>query len=191
MASSAWPEDEMPEQASHEPAVLDAMELALAQARLAELHDDVPVGAVVLRHGEVIAARHNERELGGDPTAHAEVLALRDAAAVVGHWRLHDCTLVVTLEPCAMCAGALVNARIGRLVYGADDPKAGAVRSLFTIADDSRLNHRARVEHGVLAAESSAMLQAFFAARRRRRSGRSGRSDRAIAADEAMESAGG
>lgn len=196
MASSASPENEMPEQASREPAVLHAMELALAHARLAELHDDVPVGAVVVRNGEVIAARHNERELSGDPTAHAEVLALRDAAAVVGHWRLHDCTLVVTLEPCAMCAGALVNARIGRVIYGADDPKAGAVRSLFTIADDSRLNHRARVEHGVLAAESSAMLQAFFAARRSGRSGRSGRSDRSdrsggsITADEATESAG-
>ena len=115
---------------------------ALAEARRALVHGDVPIGAVVLRDGAVIASRHNERELTGDPTAHAEVLALRDAAAVVGHWRLDDCTLVVTLEPCVMCAGAVVNARVGRLVYGATDPKAGAVGSLYDVPADTRLNHR-------------------------------------------------
>jgi tRNA(adenine34) deaminase len=151
-----------------ESADLAAMRLALDEAHRAELHADVPVGAVVVRDGSVIAARHNERELTGDPTAHAEVLALRDAAAVVGHWRLDDCTLFVTLEPCAMCAGAIVNSRVGRVVFGATDPKAGAVRSLFEIADDPRLNHRAAVESGLLADESSALLKAFFAARRGR-----------------------
>jgi len=149
------------------------MRLALNEAAAAEAHGDVPVGAVVVRDGQVIAARHNERELTGDPTAHAEVLALRDAAAVVGHWRLLDCTLYVTLEPCAMCAGAIVSARVDRVVYGATDPKAGAVRSLFHIADDDRLNHRAAVESGVLGDESSQRLKAFFAARR----GRSGLAD--------------
>ncbi len=142
------------------------MQLALTEARAAETHGDVPVGAVVVRDGAVIAARHNERELTGDPTAHAEVLAMRDAARQVGHWRLHECTLYVTLEPCAMCAGAIVNARVARLVYGAPDPKAGAVRSLFELADDERLNHRATIVAGVLADESSALLKAFFAARR-------------------------
>jgi tRNA(adenine34) deaminase len=150
-----------------------AMRLALQEAAAAEVHGDVPVGAVVVRDGRVIAARHNERELTGDPTAHAEVLALRDAAAVVGHWRLLDCTLYVTLEPCAMCAGAIVSARVDRVVYGATDPKAGAVRSLYQIADDDRLNHRAAVVPGVLADESSQRLKAFFAARR----GRSGLAD--------------
>lgn len=144
-----------------------AMEQAIAEARAALDHDDVPVGAVVVRDGAVIAARHNERELTGDPTAHAEVLALRDAAAAVGHWRLDGCTLYVTLEPCAMCAGAIVNSRVDRVVYAAVDPKAGAVRSLYRIADDPRLNHRAQVDEGPLADEASAMLKAFFAARRR------------------------
>jgi len=143
-----------------------AMRAALIQARAADAHDDVPIGAVVVRDGVVIAARHNERELDGDPTAHAEVLALRDASTVVGHWRLTDCTLYVTLEPCAMCAGAIVNARVGRVVYGADDPKAGAVRSLYRIADDPRLNHRAEVVGGVLADECGDLLRAFFRARR-------------------------
>ena len=121
-----------------------AMALALGEARLAVEHGDVPIGAVVLRDGVVVAARHNERERTGDPTAHAEILALRDAAAHVGQWRLDDCALVVTLEPCAMCAGAIVNARVGRLVYGATDPKAGAAGSLMTITADPRLNHRSR-----------------------------------------------
>lgn len=158
--TSAW---------SDSPAVddLGAMRLALDEARAAELHGDVPVGAVVVRSGVVIAARHNERELTGDPTAHAEVLAMRDAAAVVGHWRLDECTLFVTLEPCAMCAGAIVNARVARLVFGATDPKAGAVRSLYELADDPRLNHRAIVESGLLGDEAGELLRAFFAARRR------------------------
>jgi tRNA(adenine34) deaminase len=144
----------------------DAMQLALDQATAAAGHQDVPIGAVVVRDGQVIAARHNERELTGDPTAHAEVLAIRDAANVVGHWRLLDCTLYVTLEPCVMCAGALVNARIGRVVFAATDPKAGALVSLYEICSDARLNHRPPVMGGVRAAESSAMLRAFFADRR-------------------------
>ena len=144
----------------------DAMRAALVQAVAAQVHDDVPVGAVVVRDGRIIASAHNERELSGDPTAHAEVLALRAAAAAVGSWRLDGCTLYVTLEPCAMCAGAIVNARIGRVVFGAADPKAGAVRSLYRVADDPRLNHRATVEGGVLADEAGALLKAFFAARR-------------------------
>ena len=145
----------------------EAMHLALAQARAAAEHGDVPIGAVVVRDGVVIAARHNERELTGDPTAHAEVLALRDASSVVGHWRLLDCTLYVTLEPCVMCSGALVNSRIGRVVYGAVDPKAGAVESLYRVCADERLNHRPPVEGGVLADECGQLLKAFFAARRR------------------------
>jgi tRNA(adenine34) deaminase len=144
-----------------------AMEYAIAEARRALDHDDVPVGAVVVRAGEVIAARHNERELTGDPTAHAELLAVRDAAAVVGHWRLDDCAVVVTLEPCPMCAGAMVNARVGRLVYGAADPKAGAVGSLMNLIADPRLNHRVPVTAGVRAEDASRLLVEFFAARRR------------------------
>lgn len=144
-----------------------AMRIALAQADAAVEHGDVPIGAVVTRGGAVIAARHNERERTGDPTAHAEVLALRDAAAVVGHWRLDECTLYATLEPCFMCAGAVVNARIGRLVYGAADPKAGAAGSLADVPADTRLNHRPPVTAGVLAAECGERLRRFFAARRR------------------------
>ncbi|HZX53965.1 MAG TPA: nucleoside deaminase, partial [Ilumatobacteraceae bacterium] len=144
---------------------VDAMRLALDQGAFAEAHDDVPVGAVVVRGGIVIAARHNEREMTGDPTAHAEVLAIRDAAEVVGHWRLDDCTLVVTLEPCAMCAGALVNARMGRVVFGATDPKAGFGGSLANLLVDARLNHRCELVTGVLADECGALLRAFFAAR--------------------------
>lgn len=144
----------------------EAMTLALDQARAAVGHGDVPVGAVVLHEGRVLAARHNERELTGDPTAHAEVLALRDAAAALGRWRLDDCTLVVTLEPCVMCAGALLNARIGRLVYGAADLKAGATASLYNVCTDPRLNHNPPVSHGVLAAESADLLGEFFRDRR-------------------------
>lgn len=144
----------------------EAMRIALQEAAIAAEQGDVPVGAVVLRHGEVIAQRHNEREQTGDPTAHAEVLALRDAAEVVGNWRLDDCTLVVTLEPCVMCAGALLNSRIGRLVYGAADLKAGATASLYNVMSDPRLNHNPPVEHGVLAQESQLMLQQFFALKR-------------------------
>ena len=144
----------------------EAMKIALDQAAAAAAHDDVPIGAVVVRDGKVIAARHNERELTGDPTAHAEVLALRDAARVVGHWRLLDCTLYVTLEPCVMCAGALVNSRIGRIVFGATDPKAGAVVSLYEVCSDPRLNHRPPVVDGVRAHEAGALLKSFFASRR-------------------------
>ena len=146
--------------------VIDAMRAALEQARLAASHDDVPVGAVVVHDGRIIAARHNERELQHDPTAHAEVLALRDAARQLGRWRLDDCTLVVTLEPCVMCAGALLNARVGHLVYGAADLKGGATASLYNVCADPRLNHNPPVTHGVLAAESAALLEQFFAARR-------------------------
>ena len=149
------------------------MAQALAEARAALEHGDVPVGAVVVHDGQVIAARHNERELTGDPTAHAEVLALRDAAAQIGHWRLDDCTLVVTLEPCAMCAGAMVNARLGHLVYGASDPKAGAAGSCYDLVDSDVLNHRVPRTTGVLADECGAMLVDFFAARRTPKAGRS------------------
>jgi tRNA(adenine34) deaminase len=142
------------------------MGLALAEARAALEHADVPVGAIVVRGGEVIAARHNERELFDDPVAHAEILALRDAATRLGQWRLDDCTMFVTLEPCPMCAGALVNARLDRLVYGAHDPKAGAVTSQFELLDGSRLNHRVDVTAGVRAAESAELLRAFFRLRR-------------------------
>ena len=143
-----------------------AMRLALQEATAAAAHGDVPIGAVVVRDGTVIAARHNERELTGDPTAHAEVLAIRDAAVVVGHWRLLDCTLYVTLEPCAMCAGAVVNARIGRLVYAATDPKAGAVASLYELCSDPRLNHRLPVVAGLHAEQAGELLRSFFADRR-------------------------
>ena len=142
------------------------MRVALVEARAAEIHDDVPIGAVVVRNGRVIAARHNERELTGDPTAHAEVLAIRDAAQVVGSWRLLDCTLYVTLEPCAMCAGALVNARISRLVYAATDPKAGAVASLYQLCSDPRLNHRVPMVAGLHAEQAGQLLRDFFADRR-------------------------
>jgi tRNA(adenine34) deaminase len=144
----------------------EAMEAALGEAARAVDHGDVPVGAVVVRDGAIIAARHNERELTGDPTAHAELLAVRDAAAVVGSWRLDDCTVVVTLEPCPMCAGMLVNARAGRLVYGAADPKAGAAGSLFDLVADPRLNHRVPVVAGDEAERCGAILKSFFAARR-------------------------
>ncbi|MDA2957250.1 MAG: tRNA adenosine(34) deaminase TadA [Ilumatobacteraceae bacterium] len=145
---------------------VEAMSIALNEARRALEHDDVPVGAVVVHDGRVIAARHNERETSADPTAHAEVLALRDAATALGRWRLDDCTLVVTLEPCVMCAGALLNARIGRLVYGAADLKGGATASLYNVCADPRLNHNPPVRHGVSAAESTELLETFFASRR-------------------------
>ena len=145
---------------------LEAMTLALAEARAALAHGDVPIGAVALLDGEVIAQRHNERELTGDPTAHAELLALRDAAAHLGRWRLDDVTLVVSLEPCAMCAGALVNSRVARVVFGAADMKAGAVGSLYNLCVDPRLNHEVEVRHGVLADQAAALLQNFFSDRR-------------------------
>ena len=158
----------MTDAATADAAVTDeeAMVVALAEARAAGALGDVPVGAVVVRAGTIIARRHNEREQRQDPTAHAELLALRDAAAVVGSWRLDDCTLVVTLEPCVMCAGALMNARIGRLVFGAADLKAGATGSLYNVCADPRLNHNPSVTHGILATESAALLTEFFAARR-------------------------
>jgi tRNA(adenine34) deaminase len=144
----------------------DAMRLALDEARRALDHDDVPVGAIVVHDGVVIASRHNERELQHDPVAHAEVLAVRDAAAHLGQWRLDGCTMYVTLEPCAMCAGALVNARLGHLVYGAHDPKAGAVVSQFELVDGDRLNHRVSVTSGIRSSESAELLRAFFRVRR-------------------------
>ncbi|CAN5365723.1 tRNA adenosine(34) deaminase TadA [soil metagenome] len=141
---------------------------ALAQARLALDHDDVPVGAAVERGGQLVAAAHNRREADQDPTAHAELLALRAAAAALGSWRLDDCTVYVTLEPCAMCAGALVLARVPRLVFAATDPKAGAVGSLYDVPGDPRLNHRVVVDSGILADECGDLLRRFFQARRAR-----------------------
>ena len=149
--------------ASHE----ELMRAALAEAASAADHDDVPVGAVVAGpDGTVVGRGHNRREVDGDPTAHAEVVAIRAAAATLGTWRLDGCTLVVTLEPCTMCAGALVQARIPTLVYGADDAKAGAVVSLFDTVRDPRLPHTVDVVRGVLAEEASTLLRDFFAARR-------------------------
>ena len=143
-----------------------AMGLALEEAAAAAVHGDVPIGAVALIDGEVVARRHNERELTGDPTAHAEVLCLRDAAATRGRWRLDGLTLVVTLEPCPMCAGALWAARIDHVAFGAPDVKAGAIGSLYNLCADPRLNHEVRVTPGIRAAESAALLQGFFAERR-------------------------
>ncbi|HTT86707.1 MAG TPA: nucleoside deaminase [Acidimicrobiales bacterium] len=143
-----------------------AMELALAEARVALDHGDVPIGAVAIVDGEVVASRHNERETAGDPTAHAEILVLRDAASVLGTWRLSAVTVVSTLEPCPMCAGALIVARVGKLVYGAADPKAGACGSLYQLCADPRLNHELPVTAGVLADEAGGLLARFFAGRR-------------------------
>lgn len=140
--------------------------MALEEAAAASAHGDVPVGAVVLHEGAIIAQRHNERERSDDPTAHAEILALRDAARAVGSWRLEGMTLVVTLEPCPMCAGALVAARIKRVAFGAADPKAGACGSLYNLCADPRLNHEVEVTDGVLADESADLLTWFFAKRR-------------------------
>jgi tRNA(adenine34) deaminase len=145
----------------------EAMGLALEEASRATAHGDVPVGAVVLdTAGAVVARRHNERELLGDPTAHAEMLALRDAARDRGRWRLDDLTVVVTLEPCPMCAGALVAARVARVVFGAPDPKAGSVGSLYNLCADPRLNHEVIVRHGVRAAAAADLLTRFFGGRR-------------------------
>jgi tRNA(adenine34) deaminase len=143
-----------------------AMEVALAEARAALEHGDVPIGAVVVIDGQIVARRHNERERTGDPTAHAEVLALRDAAAEVGSWRLDGATLVVTLEPCAMCAGAAVNARIERVVFGARNMEAGACGSLLHLGVDPRLNHEFATIADVRAAECAALLTTFFGQRR-------------------------
>ena len=146
----------------------EAMALALEAAEDAAAAGDVPVGAVVMAEGRVVAMRHNEREQVGDPTAHAELLALRDAASDLGRWRLSDATVFVTLEPCPMCAGGLVAARVGRLVFGAPDPRAGACGSLYNLCADPRLNHELPVTAGVLADRSSALLTAFFAEKRDR-----------------------
>jgi tRNA(adenine34) deaminase len=147
----------------------EAMGLALDEAAAAAEAGDVPVGAIVLGpDGRVLARRHNERELRGDPTAHAELLAIQDAAAALGDWRLNDCTVVVTLEPCPMCAGLLVAARVGRVVFGAVDPKAGACGTLYNLCTDPRLNHEVEVVPGVRAVACSTQLSAFFAARRGR-----------------------
>jgi len=142
------------------------MEAALDEARAAARDGDVPVGCVIVRDGAIIARGRNRREADRDPTAHAEVLALRDAARAVGAWRLSGCTAVVTVEPCAMCAGALVLARVDRLVYGCPDPKAGACGSLYDIPRDERLNHRIEVVPGILAATCGNVLRLFFQARR-------------------------
>ena len=142
------------------------MRVALAEAGRALEHGDVPIGAVAVRDGEVIASACNERELAGDPTAHAEILALRAASQAVGSWRLDGVTLYVTLEPCPMCAGALVLARVPRLVYGPQDPRAGAAYSLYNIVQDPRLNHRVEITAGVLEEESAEMLRSFFEGRR-------------------------
>ena len=140
-----------------------AMGLALEEARAALMHGDVPIGALVLFEDRIVAQRHNERELTQDPTAHAEILALQDASEELGTWRLSGCPLVVTLEPCLMCAGAMVNSRIDRVVFGAPDLKAGGVGSLYNLLVDPRLNHNAAVVHGVLEAECQQLLTDFFA----------------------------
>jgi tRNA(adenine34) deaminase len=146
------------------------VEEAIVEARRALAHGDVPVGALVVSgDGEVLASRHNERELANDPTAHAELLALRDAALALGTWRLDGCTLVVTLEPCPMCAGGMVNARVRRLVFGAFDPKAGACGSLYNIGVDPRLNHEVEVVGGVRNDECGGLLSDFFAGKRQPR----------------------
>ena len=142
------------------------MRLALREAARAPEHDDVPIGAVIVHDGEVIAAAHNERELRADPTAHAEMIALREAAQALGSWRVLDAVMYVTLEPCAMCAGAIVLARVPRVVYGATDPKAGAAGSVLDVLDEPRLNHRPQVESGLLAEDCADLLRAFFASKR-------------------------
>jgi tRNA(adenine34) deaminase len=142
------------------------MRLALREAERAAEHDDVPIGAVIVREGEVLAAAGNERELRQDPTAHAELLTLREAGRRLGGWRIGDSVVYVTLEPCAMCAGALILARVPRVVFGATDPKAGAAGSVFDVLSEPRLNHRPRVDGGLLASESAGLLESFFATRR-------------------------
>jgi len=144
------------------------MRQAIEQARLALAADEVPIGSIIVHEpsARIIGAGYNRRETDHDPTAHAEIIAMRQAGAALGHWRLLDCTLYVTLEPCPMCAGAMVNARISRLVYGCDDPKAGAVRTLFQLCSDPRLNHRLEVQSGILAEECAQLLRDFFKSRR-------------------------
>ncbi len=147
------------------------MGISLGLARMAGARGEVPVGAVVVHEGRIVGRGFNLRETTADPTAHAEIVALRQAAEHIGHWRLCDCTLYVTLEPCVMCAGAIVNARVSRVVYGCDDPKAGAVRSLYGVLGDARLNHRLPFEAGLRADECADLLRRFFRARRLTRRG--------------------
>ena len=154
MASHFFPRDEY------------FMRLALREAVQALEHDDVPIGAVIVHDGEVIGAGHNEREVREDPTAHAEMIALREAARQLGSWRVLDSVMYVTLEPCAMCAGAIVLARVPRVVFGATDPKAGAAGSVLNVLEVPQLNHRPQVESGLLADESAELLRGFFAPRR-------------------------
>ena len=142
------------------------MQHAIALAKQAEAIDEVPIGAVVFQGDAIVGEGFNRKEVDNDPTAHAEMIAIADAAKRLGRWRLQDCTLVVTLEPCPMCAGALVNARMERVVYGASDPKAGACRTLYEISDDPRLNHRCEITSGVLADECADLLSQFFKAKR-------------------------
>ena len=142
------------------------MRLAIEQAKIAEEHGDVPIGAVIIYENQIIGKAYNQREQLNDPTAHAEIIALTQAAAFLESWRLHGCTMYVTLEPCPMCAGALVLARVDRLVYGCNDPKAGACGSLYNIVQDERLNHRLEITPGILADECSKLLQVFFQQRR-------------------------
>ena len=146
------------------------MQAAIEAAKVAEDNGDVPIGAVIVKNGKIIARAYNQREQLQDPTAHAEIIALTQAAAAVENWHLNGCTIYVTLEPCPMCAGALVLARVDRLVYGCDDPKTGAVKSLYNIVTDDRLNHRLDVTFGVLADECSKLLQNFFGRRRTKNS---------------------
>ncbi len=140
---------------------------AIAQAKLAEAAGDVPIGCVIVRDGQIISAAHNRRIIDADPTAHAEVLAIRAAAKAIGDWRLTGCSLVVTLEPCCMCAGAIVLARLDRVVYGATDPKAGAVETMYELCTDTRLNHQVEVLSGLRADECSKLLSEFFQVQRR------------------------
>lgn len=142
------------------------MKLAIEQAKIAEENGDVPIGAVIVYENQIIGKAYNQREQLKDPTAHAEIIALTQAASFVENWHLNGCTMYVTLEPCPMCAGALVLARVDRLVYGCDDPKAGACKSLYNIVQDERLNHRLEVTSGILAEECSKLLQEFFLRRR-------------------------
>ena len=142
------------------------MRIAIEQAKVAEENGDVPIGAVIVYNNQIIGKAYNQREQLEDPTAHAEIIAITQAAAFLESWRLNDCTMYVTLEPCCMCAGALVLARMDRLVYGCEDPKTGAVKSLYNIVQDERLNHRLEVTSGILADECSKLLQDFFKRRR-------------------------
>ncbi len=169
MMHAADPGEELPPQDETAAAAVDEhfMALALREAEAAAAEDEVPVGAVIVQAGRVVAAAHNQRERLRDPTAHAEMIAVTQAAESLGSWRLENCTLYVTLEPCPMCAGAVIQARIPRVVYGADDPKGGAVRSLYRLLEDARLNHRCEIRGGVLADRCGAVLSHFF---RRQRS---------------------